>query len=212
MEILDFIDKMIDKFYTQFVLRDLLSKIIPGFIILIPIYFINEKIVTDLLKTKFLFYLVLIGVAWMLGIGIQGFGIKIKQIKEFSKKHYNVREFYNDYYDFIDKVTEVKEKDYQLKVLERTDVIMEASGNNFVAIIGALIIFVMYKLLVICNLKLDIILPIVITFTILTVLIGLKRMNNESAKRIDELIDCFIKINSNSNSKSEKDLKSEPEN
>jgi len=153
---------LFDSFYTKFILRDLFGKIIPGYILLICI------IGTCLPKQNFFLlqsmsvglWILSLGIAWLLGLAIQGIGILTRQFRRFPKifEHYGWKEIIKKFPKLSDKDLKAKNipkedrskmgltnfqeivvdfakvaTPYEMKIRERLVIIKEASGNGSLA-------------------------------------------------------------------------------
>ncbi len=136
-----------DSFYTRFVLRDLLAKIVPGATVLltISITVTDPKCVFDYLADlRFWTWIFLTAFSWTVGIAIQGIGDKIRLIRNYPKWEVpGQREFkLETWYKKIIEFHRVASEDEKQK-LERFGVIKEACGNEYVALfIPTILLFI----------------------------------------------------------------------
>ena len=143
------ISDIVSSLYTQFILRDLFAKIIPGLIFLLSIiFFVNDynsiiKIKFFISNISFLFALLLIAISWLIGISIQSFGEFIRIIKiyhvldENDKRKFNIDDWVNLRSHFLKKAS-----DNELKFIERMSVIKEASGIFSLSLLFSSIVFI----------------------------------------------------------------------
>jgi len=146
---------LFDSFYSKFILRDLFGKIIPGLIIFFPITWIvfspsDFQFAYGELFTNIWIWILLIGIFWITGFAIQGFGDMVSvKLKKRGKKFFLLRyyplnvtrdEFYKVHIDFNKKANSSESK-----VVERLIVIKESCGNGHIALSFSLIILLIYS-------------------------------------------------------------------
>ena len=75
---MDKLGDIFNAFYTQFILRDVLGKIMPGLILVLVIStgFFNKpsEIIKCLSNLSLMLWLVILGAAWLAGLAVQSFG------------------------------------------------------------------------------------------------------------------------------------------
>lgn len=132
--------KIINAFYSKFILRDFFGKIISGSLFLIMVSFAiirieHAVIFYDYLK-NFWIWVIFIGISWLIGFAIQGIGTKEIKTNNGERKNYQlIRVFPKEYTnkegeDLYNKFKE-KCKDYDKKEQhERYVVVKEACGNG----------------------------------------------------------------------------------
>lgn len=131
---------LVEAFYSRFLLRDFLAKILPGILVMV---FILYRLGVDLLGVEISFFVgvCIAALAWIVGFAVQGLG-EILCLIEYHQDN----EAADRYLEFIryDGDKKVNEKD-----IERIVVIKETCGNMQVASILILITliidyFIMY--------------------------------------------------------------------
>lgn len=178
--------------YSQFVLRDLFGKIMPGFLLIMSIAISLTSLpeTNEYLKSMSgWMWVVTGGISWIGGFIIQSFGESIKLFRIFPKT-LSYPEFFHKLIQF-----EILSKGIQVGQgsLERFVVIKEACGNSYIAIIIASLILLLNALfnksqiIVINSFQL-----VLIICTILFSIYFLGRMHYEHTKRQDMFIDTFI--------------------
>ncbi len=217
----DFTD-LIKYFYTHFVLRDFLSKILPGFILINTLYNIHfhysNYLITLIEKQSFMSWLFIIGFAWIIGFAIQRIGLILGSIpiigivgiiediesNEFDNdqldKNYKIQFGFEKITYELQKIEEKENKipmnewyESQRLVLERLDVIMEATGNTAIALMISIVYFtveiLLYKELYMVweYLPIGILIFIIIIFLI--------NANRDSCRRIYRLREYFRILN-----------------
>jgi len=132
------IAKIIKYFYSRFILRDFLGKIIPGslFLIIISLSVIE---VGDAVKyygylKHFWIWLIFIGFSWLTGFAIQGIGTYKKIFILYYPKKIEYEEGEKKYGEFIEKAN-----DEQRTLHERFVVLKEACGNGYFSLLLSLI-------------------------------------------------------------------------
>lgn len=138
------ISKIFESFYTDFLLRDLFAKIIPGFIVLATTFYciFGVKLLSSdtFEKAEWIIFLLIGGVCWILGFGIQCLGELICLTKqsppnyEDSYRRYDLRIFFDR-----------KSSDREKKQVERYAIVKESTGNLATALILSFIIFLVVQ-------------------------------------------------------------------
>ena len=140
------ISKIFESFYTDFLLRDLFAKIIPGFIVIATtsycIFGVNLPSPDTFKQAKWLIFLLIGGVCWILGFGIQWLGERISTTKQSPSDYKNSRRRYN-LRIFFDHNSSDREK----KQAERYAIIKESTGNLSTALILSFCIFLISSLI-----------------------------------------------------------------
>lgn len=125
--------------YTNFILRDFVAKVIPAFVVIAAfLHAISAFLVLpiEVVDMNVIQLLLLLGVAWPIGFGIQFFGNRVGLTEELPTKteiddldaNYKIQGNFND----VAQPVEMRTK-------ERAGVIKEASGNLLAALqVGAL--------------------------------------------------------------------------
>lgn len=135
---------LFDSFYTRFVMRDILAKVIPGSILLV---FISAtilslpKVISSINSMSFGLCIVGGGAAWLVGFIVQSFGEMFKLIRYFPKKI-----SWDDEIENILAFLEVASYDEKLQ-FERFVVIKEACGNGYVALLVSFLFSIFIKVL-----------------------------------------------------------------
>ncbi|MBI1743119.1 hypothetical protein HYR54_08650 [Candidatus Acetothermia bacterium] len=128
-----------DSFYSRFVLRDFLAKIIPGLILLFALG--SAATSTGIIGVygimSFGSWLVLLGVAWIAGFVVHSFGMLSKLIK-YVPDGVDVKEFSKQEIEFYKRLGMEEQRRY-----ERLAVIKDTCGNTFVALLLLLAIFIL---------------------------------------------------------------------
>lgn len=130
-----------DSLYTRFVLRDFFAKIVPGAFCLLTfaVFFESPSTTLSYLSSlSFWYWLLIIGLAWLLGIVLQNFG-HLVHIIEYDPPQEEREDYYiNRRLPFGKIATDEEKQRY-----ERFVVLKEASGNGAIAlaISCAIIIF-----------------------------------------------------------------------
>ena len=135
---------LFEAFYSRFILRDFMAKIVPGSIVIISILIATTNDFTEidvLIRLSFWAWIIFIGISWLFGIAIQGMGeffrFKAKD-KGGLKKTFTRRQWFTLYFNSKEYIENKKpEYGYLKRELERLIFLREASGNGF----GALVIF-----------------------------------------------------------------------
>lgn len=179
--------------YSHFILRDLFGKIVPGSMVLIMLvwYSANFSYLEKLFDLSLWPWLILIGLAWIIGFAIQSLGEfflgwfkwgyryfpKVEGIK--GKK----RELENWYNIYVIEFLNTYATENEIKLDERMVVIKEACGNGFIATILILILYWSHEHSIIIN-----------EFSIILTVIGaaLWRMHVKHFERQYELIQKVI--------------------
>jgi hypothetical protein len=127
-----------DAFYSRFVLRDFLAKVIPG---LILIFALGSAATTTgfvgiYAILSFGAWLVLLAVAWVSGFAVQAFGKWLRLIKHLPDG-VDAKEFWKAELEFYKRLGVVEQRRFEL-----LGVIKQTCGNTFVALLVLLAIFV----------------------------------------------------------------------
>jgi hypothetical protein len=173
----------VEAFYSRFILRDLLAKIVPGSFLLIYISrFFNENIILN--EISFIFGIFLISVSWIIGFAIQGFGERLDLIKYHKDKEAEAR-----YKKFIGLNLKDNQKD-----VERIVVIKETCGNSYVSLT---LVFILYIIEVLINKEFTQItnlfirnIPLILSY--LLIVFSLRYMHFKHIERQDSLIASFL--------------------
>ncbi|MCT4595986.1 MAG: hypothetical protein N4A57_17200 [Anaeromicrobium sp.] len=182
---------IVEAFYSRFILRDLLAKVVPGALLMMIVFqrIIPVEIMID--NMSFILGVLFISVSWIVGFAIQGIGEKCKLIK------YHVDDHARDRYVILLKQSALQNN----KDIERVVVIKEACGNTYVSLL-IISIFIILKYLskyifnISLNMLIDLIMdliylgPEVIVF--ITLLLALRYMHFEHVKRQNTLIESFL--------------------
>lgn len=127
------LSELIGMLYDSFLLRDLFAKIVPGTIVLIAALYgpdMGNAIPSQIAAIGWLPALILAGVAWTVGIAVQGFGTLFKFIKlHLSEGEEKAGKRYKDRSDF-----NANANPFDIKQVERYAIIVEAAGNSATAI------------------------------------------------------------------------------
>ena len=175
---------IVEAFYSRFILRDLLAKVVPGSLLII---IISQRIIPveiTLGKISFLPGLLFISVSWVAGFAIQGVGEKLKLIK------YHIDgAAANRYKSFLRQSGAQNNKD-----IERIVVIKETCGNTYVSLL-MIFIFSVLKQLIIRDFNIDFSSLIYYSpeiFVFISLLSSLRYMHFEHVKRQDSLVKTFL--------------------
>ena len=128
-----------DSFYSRFVLRDFLAKIIPGLILIFALgsAATSTGFIGIYTIMSFGAWLVLLGVAWIAGFAVHSFGMLFRLIK-YVPDGVDVKEFSKQELEFYKKLGLEEQRRY-----ERLAVIKDTCGNTFVAFLLLLAIFIL---------------------------------------------------------------------
>jgi len=145
---------VLDSLYSNFVLRDFLSLVTPGAIILGTILYCQfgfAGTVAIIEKIPFLVFFPLFGICYVIGIGTWTFGeIASKKIlnTNFTIYDYDKKENEKKYYQNLKKIYENKSGLTNLSVIlktrERFILLMQTCGNFFIALGISLVILLLY--------------------------------------------------------------------
>lgn len=152
----------VEAFYSRFILRDMLAKIVPGFYIII---FILVKLslldINQFKEIGFFVGAILLLFSWVMGFAVQALGEKLNLIKYHLDDRARLR-----YVKFIIMNPESVEKD-----LERIVVIKEACGNSYVSLLFLGVLYSVDKLFI--SGQFDIIIrPMQVSFLSLYIIYG----------------------------------------
>ena len=200
---MSYIENLFDALYYQFVLKDLFGKIIPGLL------FLSVMAISQIPPTEFFiyvafmknwwFWLITLGIAWIIAFSIQSFGEKFNLIRYFPCKgedkeciaiaHQKLRQF-NKYAPKI-----------EWQIVERYRLIMESCGNSYLTLsISLMLIFV--DGILDAYAKNEPIIPWIIDviydfgllfFVIIGIIWFLRRMHFEHVKRSYNYMEEFLK-------------------
>ncbi|MDD2776402.1 MAG: hypothetical protein PHU06_10630 [Gallionella sp.] len=126
-------ENLFESLYDNFLLRDLFAKIVPGAIVLIASLYETPMamiIIDQTGKAGLPAALLLAGIAWIVGIAVQGFGTSINLIKHHPSPDFdndNIRYNTRSHFNSI-------AKPFDIKQVERFAIIKEAAGNAAMAI------------------------------------------------------------------------------
>ena len=129
---------IIEAMYNNFLIRDFVAKVMPALVVISAFLFAISAILElriELADMNAIKWLLLLGVAWPIGFGIQFFGNRIGLTKELPTKTeiIDLNSNYNLQGNFVDLAHNI-----ELRIKERAGVIKEASGNLLVALhVGA---------------------------------------------------------------------------
>lgn len=134
-----------DAFYSKFVLRDFLAKIVPGLILLASIAISLAPsisfIITYVVSMSFWCWIAIFGMAWIASFAVQSFAEKYGFIRYYPEELDETR-YYNEQITFSE-ISSILEK----QIVERFKVIKEACGNSYVTLSIALILLAMDRIL-----------------------------------------------------------------
>lgn len=142
---------LFEAFYDQFIMRDIVAKVLPGTLFLSTIFLLLSNSVKyfylDLNQIPSWTWVMFITFSWIVGFAIQGIAEKMKMIRYYPKwedeektKKLTEKEWYGIYIDFQNNVQDKTIK----QTLERFIVIKEACGNVYSALFFSIILFVSY--------------------------------------------------------------------
>lgn len=148
------ITDVLDSLYSNFVLRDFLSLVTPGAIILGTILYCQlgfAGAVAVIEKIPFFVFFPLFGICYVVGIGTWTFGeIVSKKIlnANFTIYDYDKKENERKYYQNLKRIYENKSGLTNLPVIlktrERFILLMQTCGNFFIALCISLVILLLY--------------------------------------------------------------------
>jgi len=127
-----------DAFYSRFVLRDLLAKMLPGMILIFALWSASATtgFVGIYAILSFGVWLVLLAVAWVSGFAVQSFGKWLRLIKHLPDG-VDAKEFWKMEFEFYTRLGIEEQRRYEL-----FGVIKQTCGNTFVALLVLLTIFI----------------------------------------------------------------------
>ncbi len=149
-------EKIVTGFYTEFVLRDVLSFVTPGAILLGSLLYALwplDSIINEFQKMNPFLFIPLFGLCYLIGIGLMMIGEK-KEIKiEKSRFSWCQLGFFPTFYTettkmqldlqkmIFEKLSDKSNKDDYLKMRERYIIFKQACGNCALSFIFSIIIF-----------------------------------------------------------------------
>jgi hypothetical protein len=153
------VGNIVSGFYSDFVLRDLLSFVTPGAILLGSILFLIlplNYLIHFFNNLNWILYIFLFGLCYIIGFGLMMVGEFLGQYLKFLKGRYLT--YYKESPEsqqkrllgFYESLTNQNTKDKLSKIRERYVVFMQSCGNCCVALIFSIILFIV-KLVFIYN-------------------------------------------------------------
>jgi len=130
-------DKFLDSLYSRFILRDLVSKIFPGSLVISAIALSllpQEEVLSLVLQMPFFGWLVVFSAAWTTAFAMQSIGEVTGMIK-YWKSGVRDKAFRSKLVLFTDTASDI-----QVQQFERLIVIREACGNTYVAALLSLLV------------------------------------------------------------------------
>lgn len=141
---MDKVNKIIDNFYSNFVLRDLLSFITPGAISIfssLTLIFDFQDIINFFSNISLLIFIPALGLFYSIGYSLQFLGVTIRIINK--DENQNDKERIIDYKNII-KISN-KKNTYLMLQRERLVILKQMTGNNAMALSIFIIIFSIKK-------------------------------------------------------------------
>jgi len=194
--------KTVNSLYTQFLLRDIAAKVVPGAITLYSANLVTDSIQIGEIPTPV--WVLFFAFCWVIGLALQSFGsIRLletwPQKAEFKGEKLNEKIFQKVTREFRKKEENISQSLIQH---ERFVVIKEACGNNSIAISISSILFTLAHLETILNppyLK-----SIVMVTLVIIIILSLRKLHFDSAKNEWDYICSALESNEKENTNAEK--------
>ena len=145
-----FLATFFNAFYSRFVLRDFLGKIIPGFILATSIGLTQRSLrgMTNIFtRSEFMEWVMILSMAWVLGLFIQGFGLWLKAGKwrlcRDLPAEYEGRED-----QYFERMIRLRSKSaHARRYMERLIAARDASGNSATSVFLSVLLFLITRLI-----------------------------------------------------------------
>jgi hypothetical protein len=126
------LSNLFDSFYSRFVLRDLLAKVLPGLIVISAVvvsFYCPGQALEYVNSMSGWLWLGMLGLGWLVGFAAQGLGEKVGLIRYFPRSMYaNELAYFKVAADFDHCAPLMQQRKH-----ERLVIVMEACGNGFLS-------------------------------------------------------------------------------